>query len=260
VLDDSKGWTEALGKQLCKTFGILSYIGPDGYECVESFAPYGTSSPPLAAGATIAFADLAERAGEVTEPQIQDVFCEPSVEYGYDYGAGKYQQYLIVSNTNMPTWQAAYTPGYSNTTTGTCNFSGVEYGYDPFSLFSYNGGALTGAISDGEYIWTICRQLYLKYGQVEKCPSDFSECPLISTYADALYYAMYKLQCMRYRRISLSVFYGKGSGWHFGQHLAVSLPVLTPPGSSYTVWNECVIEKIQKCKNQNRVKVNLVLL
>lgn len=256
IFDDSKGWTEQLGKQLCKTFGILSYIGPDGYECVESFAPYGAASL-VAAGSAITFADLAEKAGEVIEPQIQDVFCEPSVEYGYDAGPGKYQQFLIVSNTNQATWSAQYTPGYNNGTSGAMMFSAS---YDPFNLFAAHGGPFIDATSDGQYIWTVCRQLYLKYGQVEKCPSDFSECALISVYNDALYYVVYKLQCMRYRRMSLSVFYGKGSGWHFGQHLAVSLPVLTPPGSSGPVWSECLIEKIQKCKNQNRVKVNLVIL
>jgi hypothetical protein len=256
IFDSGKAWTETVGRALCKTFGILSYIGPDGYECVESFEPYypaGTGLPGTLQ--TIGFADLAERAGEVTEPEIQDVFCEPAIEYGYDPGAGKFQNFLIVSNTSQATWQASFTPGYDNAP-GPNNFSGA--GYDPFNL--YGSRALGAYVSDGEYIWTVCRQLYLKYGQVEKCPSDFSEQPMIATYADALYYAVYKLKVMKYRRISLSVFYDKGRLWHVCQHLALSLPVLTPPGSTGPVWYECCIEKIQKSKNTNRVKVNLVML
>jgi hypothetical protein len=89
---------------------------------------------------------------------------------------------------------------------------------------------------------------------VEKCPSDFSEQPLISIYADALYSLTYRLLLMQYQRISLSVYYDKGSSWHPFQHLSVTLPVW---GNTAI---ECVIETIQKDKNNDRVKIDLILL
>jgi hypothetical protein len=245
IFDDSKAWTETLSRALCKAFGILSYIGPDGYECVESFVPYGTSGLPQ-----IAFADLAERAGQVTEPQIQDVFCEPAIEYGYDSGPGKYQKFLAITNTNMATWQPAYSSGFSNTGTGYFTSGGL----DPFGLYGTGKPLGTTSVSDGQYIWTCCRQLCLKYGQVEKCPSDFTEQPLISIYPDALYHLIYKLKVMQYRRINVSVFYTKGRYWHLFQHLALQLPFLG------TTPIECVVEKFTKNKNADRVKLQLILL
>jgi hypothetical protein len=254
LFDDSKMWTDAFGRALCKTFGILSYIDANGVECVESFAPYGTSNLK-----TITFSDLADKAGDIVEPEIQDVFCEPSIEYGYDSGADKFQQFLAVTNTNASVnvgstgtpWIPAYTPGFDNTTIPG-NFT--IGGYDPFKFYSINGGPWTTNEPDGHYIWSYCHHLYLKYGQVEKCPSDFSEQPLISIYADALYSLTYRLLLMQYQRISLSVYYDKGSSWHPFQHLSVTLPVW---GNTAI---ECVIETIQKDKNNDRVKIDLILL
>jgi hypothetical protein len=254
IFEDSKGWTESLSKQFCKTFGMLSYIDSQGYECVESFTKRWTDnaapSDPVNQG--IAFSELAERPGEVIEPQIQDVFCEPAVEYAYDAGPDKYQSFLAVTNTSMATWQASYTPGFDNTTVpGHFSYGG----YDPFGILG------SGSVPDGQYIWTVCRLLYQKYGQVEKCPSDFSECPLIATDADALYYLVYKLKCMQYRRITLTVFYDKARYWHFGQHIKIQVPFLTQ--QSPAPWWECVIEKIQIAKNQGpagRVKLGLIIL
>ena len=262
IFDDGKGWTDTIARQLCKSFGLLSYIDAQGYECVGSFAkqftgtgaPAGFVSNKNSGPLGLTFTELAERPGKVYEPQIADVFCEPTVEYGYDPGPGTYQQFLVVSNTNQATWQAAYTPGYENVTPGSYfqNTAGTAP-YDPFGLL----GA-SGYMKDGEYIWTVCHQLYLKHGQVEKCPSDFTEQPMISIYPDALYYVSYKLQIMRYRRIAVSTFYTKGRPWHIFQHLKVLLPAI-----SATDWKEVLIEKItiQKAGQiGGRVRLGLVIL
>jgi hypothetical protein len=55
--------------------------------------------------------------------------------------------------------------------------------------------------------------------------------------------------------VSLSVFYEKGKAYHFAKHVQLNLPHQT--GGEDV---ECMIEKVKKDKNKNRVDVELLIL
>ena len=157
------------------------------------------------------------------EPKSSDVFCEPVLNYQYDYGRGKFNKQLKVTNITADSWQSAYTPG----------FTGI----------------------DGETFWNFCKRLYNEFGTIEKVPTDFSDKKMIRSYQDALYYLSYKLDWVRKRRISLSVKFSKGKDYHFAQHVNLKLPHQT---SDEVL--ETVIESVLKSKKTSTVKLTLVII
>jgi hypothetical protein len=86
--------------------------------------------------------------------------------------------------------------------------------------------------------------LWRKFRTIETAPSDFTDVKFVNTYADALAYLIRKGNKMGRSRIPLSIFYDKGSSYHFAKHV-----LLTLPHQTNNVSVECVVESVSKNKN-----------
>jgi hypothetical protein len=220
ITDEGKATSSALVKKLCDTFGVCTYIDPEGYECIETLE----LTNPTGAANTITLADIIGGIGDYIEPRIENIFCEPVVNYQYDNGAGKFRQTMKVTHIDAAAWQASYTPGIK--------------------------------IADGERVWNSCKTLYNKYRQIEQCPSEFSDQYPIPDYSTALAYLERKIAWMDKSRLPLiTVAYSKGKDYTLFKHLMIQLPMHTN-----NVLVECIIEKIVKSKNTGTVKINCVIL
>jgi hypothetical protein len=226
IFDKNEAYTDTLVKKLCQTYNLCTRIDEAGYECIY---PLTATTP----SETILFEHIAGDIGEVQEPQVQDVFCEPVVNYCYNPGADKLEKQLKISN-----------------------------------IQAYANGGLWSASSSGfaseanaKSVLDLCATLWGEFKQVEQCPTDFSDQRTITTYADALAYLLLKLDWMGKQRISIPLFYltyqalSLTQQFFFGQHININLPHQTNG-----VAVECVVERVTSNKNGNLCKLDLVIL
>jgi hypothetical protein len=228
ITDAGDAWTDTQVSALCKTFNLCSYVDNSGYECITTLDKINPSE-------TVAFADILPGSiGETKEPEVQDVYVQPVINYQYNYGSDKYDRQLIILSVQADTYDATYTPGIDNT------------------LYTLD---VSHATPDGEWIWNKCHALFLKYRQVEKCPDDFSNQKMIVTYVDAVRLLDKKLDWMGRTRQELAVTYTKGKSYFAGKHIKIKLPHQT---ANLSV--ECLIEKSTVSKRRDRVDLRVVLL
>jgi hypothetical protein len=163
---------------------------------------------------------------DIQPAQVQDVFCQPIVNYQYNYGSNGFDKQLAITNVQAASYVAGYAVGF--------------------------------ATADGEAIWNKAHALYLKYGQIEAPPSDFTDQKTITTYEEALAWFTMKIDWMGKYRVTVPVFWDKGKNYHYAQHINFRHPHYTNGVSV-----ECVIEKIVKDKNfkpAGKVTVSLVII
>jgi hypothetical protein len=217
ITDAAKATTDAIVKELCDTYGLASAIDNEGYERLATLEKISPTE-------SITLADVIGDLGEVIEPQIQNIYCVPIVNYLYNYGSDEFDRTMAIKNITASAWQAAYTPGY--------------------------------LLNDGLDVWTSCKALYAKYRQIEQCPSEFSYKKMIVDYVTALAYVKRKIAWMEKKRLPpITIAYSKGKDYIIYQHVKVQLPYHTN-----NVSEECIIEKIVKSKNRNKVTLNFVVL
>lgn len=220
VFDKEKAQTKIIKKELCKTYNLISRIDENGYECVYTMDREYPSE-------IIQFADIKGDIGKIQEAKIQDVFCEPVINYQWNTGSQKFEKQLKIYNI-------AY---YSDSS----KWSDCSYGF--------NNQA------DAETILGPCFDLYSRYKFVEECQADFSDQITIISYEDALHYLKKKIEIMKFKRVELSVFYDKGKDYFFGKHLLLKLPHQT---KNYEL--ECIVERLEKSKNNNNVSLQLIIM
>lgn len=217
IFDYDKATTEALTKSICESFWLCSRQDNNGYECVDYLLRDEDPSE------TITYADLIDGAAEITDPRPQNIYCEPVINYCYDYGAEKFTKQLRITNSDQVDYDASYASGFEG--------------------------------SDGQEIWENCHILNAKYRQVEKMPSHLSDLHWVYTYADAVWVLRKRIEWMQKKRASFKVGYTKGRLYYVGKHIMLQLPHET---NSVAV--ECVIEAVTKNKAGNRVLVSVVIL
>jgi hypothetical protein len=226
ILDSADAWTDSQIKNICNTYNLCTYTDSSGYECVTTLDKINPSE-------TITFSDIIPGSiGTTQEPEVQDVYCQPVLNYQYNYGSEKFDKQLIVLNVQDSTYVASYTPGIDNT-----------------------AHTLDETTPDGEFVWNQAKGLYGRYRQIEQCPAEFSDQRMIVTYTDAVKLLSMKLSWMGKSRNTLSVFYSKGKDYFAGKHLKIKLPHQT---NNLSI--ECLIEQCKISKSNNRVDLRLVLL
>ena len=193
------------------------YVDKDRNECVKKIFDKETPAT------TITLPDIIGDVGDVIEPDISTIFCEPFLNYHENYAANNFDYTLRVTNSNADTWTAAYTPGFTD--------------------------------ADGLAIWTKCHALWLKYGQIEKPPSNKTDLKWIRNYADAVWAINDWIDSMDKKRIPLSVQYDKAIYWLIFQHVNLTLPHQTNASPI-----ECTIEEIKKDKKSGKVDLQLIFL
>lgn len=219
ITDSDKAKSNSLIKKLCAVFDLCSYIDQDGYECVETLQPWATAPTE-----TILLTDQHGAIGDIEESKVENIYCEPVINYLFDQGSGEYQKSVRVTNIDATAWTAAYTPGY--------------------------------LLADGERIWNLCKALYTKYRHVEPCPADFSDLPCVRDYAVALAYIERKLAWMEKPHLpTLNIAYSKGKDYNIYKHVMVQLPVHTN-----NVLVECIIDKITKSKTRGIVQIEAAII
>jgi hypothetical protein len=225
ILSYQEAWTDTLVKSLCDEFFLLHYQNGAGEECIVNLMSDKTAID------TLMFSDCKDR-GALKTPEASDIYCEPVINYGYDYATGKYTKSLRVQNITESTWQASYTPGFTGT--------------------------------EGQAFWNRCKALYTKYGILNKVPAAISDSKWITDYATAKQRLDYLTGTTDSRktfvdkmRISLSVWYSIAGGpqWMPGQRVRLKLPQET---GGHTV--ECVIERISKKRSTRTVDLTLIML
>jgi hypothetical protein len=219
ITSEDQQWTDSLTKSICDAFYLVSRQDTEGYECVEYM--YRTDTP----AETVTIADIVPGSiGLVEEPKSGTVYCEPFIQYGYDYASGKFLHSLRVEGvaTNS-TWSAALTPGFTG--------------------------------SDGEAVWNACRANYMKYKRIEKINSNLTDQHWIVDYTTALWKITKMVDWMTKKRFSFSVYYSMGRTWYCGKQIEIQFPHETN-NASITV----LITGIQKDKRNNRVNLKLTIL
>lgn len=226
IHDLNDAFTDRQIENICRSFHVCTYVNKTGYECISVL---DLTSP----AETITFDDIIPGSiGETIEPNASDIYCQPIMNYRFNYGSEKFDKSLLVTNIQETVFDAAYTPGISNT--------------------AHNLDVTT---HDAEMIWNKARALYEKYRVIESCPKSFSDQKMLVTYEDAVRTLYTKLCWMDKVRQTLAVPYEKGRDYYFSQHVKIKLPHQT---CNYTL--ECVIEEAVISKNKNRVDLQLVLL
>jgi hypothetical protein len=220
ITDAAKQTTTAIKKKICDTFGLCSYIDESGNECIETLE----LTNPTGDANTITLADAIGGIGDIEEPRIENIFCEPLVNYLYNQGSGNFDKTLKVTNIDATEWQSAYTPGYLDV--------------------------------DGEIVWNSCKVLYNQFRWIEPCPSEFSDQNMIADYTTAVNYVKRKIAWMTKMRLpTITIDYDKGKDYTIYKHILVQMRMHTN-----NVLAECIIEKIVKSKNSATVKIDCIIL
>lgn len=185
-IEDSS--TDKIKQDICQTFGLISRVDNEGYECVDYLHTTAAATETLAYNQIIP--------GSITpviEPDPNCVYCNPVIKYAYDHASEKYTAELRVTNTDKSTWSTAYASGFANDT-------------------------------DAEAAWQAGRLAWNVAKKIQDMPSDLSELRMVSVYADALLVLQNRLAWMLKKRIGLSVPYEIGREWYCGLTVAVTLP------------------------------------
>ena len=228
---DSDGYTDTFIRGLVQDTFTLQYQDWYGRESIDFLF---RTSVGEGESDVVTLADIVGVVSQITEPRQQDVFCEPTIRYNYDYGSKKFLGLMEVKNTNDPGgagWVASYTPGFTGT------------------------GNLQPGTPDGEVVWTIASELYQRFRQVEQPPREMTDKIRLTRYEDALWYVYRWLLWQGKRRTGFSVSYDRGKLWRLGSHLYLNLPHQTAGKDT-----RILVENISLSRSMNRVTVGVVLM
>lgn len=210
-------YTDELTKSLCREFFLVSYQDNNGAECVKYL--FDSSTPTD----TIEFSHIIGSIGEIEEPRPENAYCEPIINYAYDYATEKYTKQLKLTNTMYSDVTSSYMYGFENP-------------------------------SDGTSAWWAYRDIYLKVKNSEPIPASVSDLKWIRRYQDALWYLNKLALYMAFNRIQIIIPYEIGRTWYPGRRVALELPHQTM-GQQLA----CAIESITKSKNKATCTLKLII-
>jgi hypothetical protein len=252
ITEEKKGWTDSIKSDLCKRYFLVSRQDEQGFECVNYIDPQlSDASIP---DTIVTFKDMLGQVGDTTEPKTEDVFVEPFVNYSYNPGTNQYDCQLRVLNSSDSEWIGTGTLESPQFAAGS--------GWQPVYTPGFQG-------TDGEEIWNACNALWTRFRTLITPPSDMTDCKEVVLYSDALKFITDWVAWMPLRRTSFTVPYvlvpADGSGtpgagvpardWYVGKKILFNNPHKTN-GWSIKV----LVEGIEKNKNANSIKVDIVLL
>jgi hypothetical protein len=243
---EDKGDIKTWLKELCRTFYINRSQDNIGAECVVDCSgpgPGETVTPAVA----ISFADVNGTIGNIEEPDPRYIYCEPVIEYAYDYGAGKFGAVLGIVDATVSYATFAQKP------------NAYLAGFQAADMVA--SGTFGTYASVGDYIWQQCNLLYRNYGNITTAPGELTDKKLISTYADALWYLRKWLWWMltHQRRITVPTWYAKGAVGGVpvlpGTLVSVALPHLNEETPTL-----CRVETISRSLQKNLTQWGLIII
>ena len=243
----------SIKREICRTSFLASYRDGAGNECVLplDFDPYG-SSPLITAGFptgyglpfSIALDDIYGEAGPIEEADAQYCWSQPVVNYLYDYGAGKYQRAVGIADATASVFSPSCVVGFSAADMGT-------------AAYSYNDGI-------AKTYWQACRNLYLRYGNLEAPSGDAADRPYLRQYYDATWYLAHWIDWMsrRQKRIEVPCNYAKGAEIYTGMigQCWMYDCKFVPAGDSRGSIVYAIVERIRKSKNNDQTVFTLLLI
>jgi hypothetical protein len=234
VLNKEEAYTDVQISNLCRTFDLCVYTDLNGNICITTLDKTNPSE-------TITFNDIKGKIGWTRPQQIKNIYTQPFFNYGYNYGSEKFDRLMAVLNVQATSYLPEYTPGIDNT------LYTLQAIYEP--------SVSPPVIPDGEYTWNACRALYLKYGQIERCPPSFSDQKMLTKYSDALRIFYKKIIRQAQSRQTIDVSYEKGRYYHPGKHIKIKLPHQT-----LNLSVEVLIEKMRMGKYSDTIPLDVLLL
>lgn len=214
LTDESECWTDSLIQSICEDFFILNYQDA-GY---ESFIDIFASQTPID---TITLNDC-KKIGILKE--VEEVYSEPILKYGYDQMSVEFKKEIRITNTWKTTYDSSYVTGITNP-------------------------------SSAEAYWNYFHNLYLKFKKIDEVPNNIQEKKWFTEESTALWY-LYRLYRMsKMYKIDIDINYSKGRLYKLGQQLTLLLPHQTNNNPV-----NCIIESFTKNKNENTVELGLLIL
>jgi hypothetical protein len=249
VVEKDKATKQVLVKDLCETFFLVNYQNKNGYECVKPLLGReleNNDKLPL-----ITLAHVIGDIENVEEPDTNNIYCEPFLNYAFNYARDKYDKQLAITNVEKNEYKPSYAIGFNTTITR------------KFFIKNSSTGIL---LTDGEYLWNLYHDIYSKYGVINKPPSNVTDKYMIRTYTDAVWFLYNMSKVMQLKRIGFSVPYlitgdndydyeQQPRDWELMEHLRINFPRQT---NGKTV--EVAIESITKDKNNSKVTVKCIIL
>jgi hypothetical protein len=131
------GW---LKSTLCKNYFLASYTNLSGEESV-----IGLTREAQSPSISFSLADISDRTKIVIEePNIQNIYCEPTIKYNWSPALDKFASEISITNTSKDTYQDGYVKGVTSST-------------------------------DASILWALGRSLYLKSKNIEQAPTDMTD-------------------------------------------------------------------------------------
>lgn len=225
ILSSDKATLSTIVRDLCETYFMVNYQNYAGAECVKPLV----NNTFLAKEDTITNEELIDLSwvigdiGDIIEPETDIIYCEPMINYNYNYATEKYDGFISINNVHKNEYDATCSVGLS---------------YD-----------------DGNDLWILYNKLYQKYGVINKPPSNVSDKYMIRNHKDAVWYLKQLYAAMTIRRLSFTVPYCIGRTWDLMTHLKVKFPHITGTNSV-----EVAIESITKDKYSQKVDVKVMIM
>ena len=222
VFEESDGWIEKIKRDICNLCYVASYTDIDGKECVASILP-GTIIPTE----SITLLDVPEGTtlGDVQEPSVKNIFCEPFIRYAYDTAFENFTKIMRITDVCKATYDASYTPGVP--------------------------------VATAQALWTACRGLYTNYTHIEQAPTEKTDMYMIYEDADAADYLTNWIYWMSRKRQELTIRYDKSGvgSWNVGHHFYLNLPHQTNGINQH-----CIVERIKPDNSSGLISINAVFL
>lgn len=213
ILEAEQSNTDEIIKSLCKEFFLIHYQNGSGVNCLEYI--FKTTDPVL----TFYFDDCLS-ISEIAYPARDNIYFEPYVKYSYDHATEKYLESIQILNIAAASWQAEYTPGFTNSA-----------------------------------MWDSIKTYYNRYGFVNPMPADVGESKWIINKADAIDRMTRVLSLSLRNRISITVAFS-----YFNTCLPGTKIWLYLKHETNDTGVPCIIEKTTINKSNAVIKLDLIML
>lgn len=216
ILDYEKAWTDSIVKSICNQFFLVHFQNGEGKECVDYI--FRTEED----AQLVTYDNTKGQIGALERPKARDVNCRPVIKYAYDQYTEKYTKELRIKNVSESLFDSTFVSGFSGT--------------------------------DGQTIWTECRNLFNMVGSIDDNNESTIELPAIYRYEDAVWHLQRRIWLMKKCMLPFSVPYTIGKTWRVGTHIRLQLPHETN-----NEIKECIIKEVTFNKSNDIVSVVVLI-
>jgi hypothetical protein len=233
VIDESEALSDTIVRDICEDLYIISknkHISIGSYTWMgaivapsESICSLDTPSIPDEDIPIITPRELRSPPSPIREPNANEIYCEPKINYQYVHGIGYTKTLSITNIATDSAWQPSFTIGLED--------------------------------EDGKEIWDTCKALFNKYRSFADMPDVLTNQNWIQKYETALWKMRKVIAWQLKARSQIAVSWHMGRLWSVGTHIKLSLPHVR--GGEPLL---CVCEGVKKAKHSNKVTCDIIFL